>query len=131
MVRQRGKARFTRALATLVGLGCATVVVADVVVLKEGSRIHGTVERLANGKLLIKTDFAGALEIDAALVETIETDRPLVVGLESRATELQAPEVLHVPQSWRRTGIQPRGRFLLFVLFCQARTEPADSRCRF
>jgi putative salt-induced outer membrane protein YdiY len=56
---------------------------ADIVELKDGSRLLGTVERWGDGKLILATQFAGTLEIDAALVVTIQTDQPVNVGIDT------------------------------------------------
>ncbi len=51
--------------------------IADVVILKDGSRIVGEVRRLADGKLLVATDFAGALRIDVDKIAGVATDGPV------------------------------------------------------
>ncbi len=56
---------------------------ADVVTTSDGSRIVGTVERIADGKLVIQTEIAGRLEIDASKVTGISTDRPVNVAVSS------------------------------------------------
>lgn len=56
---------------------------ADVVVLTDGSRLLGTVERMGGGKLILATQFAGTIEIDSAMVTSIETDEPVNVGMAS------------------------------------------------
>jgi putative salt-induced outer membrane protein YdiY len=56
---------------------------ADVVTLTDGSRIIGVVERLAEGKLILVTEFAGTLEIDASKVVAIETDQTVNVAMAS------------------------------------------------
>jgi putative salt-induced outer membrane protein YdiY len=53
---------------------------ADVVTLADGSRLVGTIERMADGKLILVTEYAGTLEIDASKIVTIETDQPVNVG---------------------------------------------------
>ncbi len=65
------------ALATMM---CASVR-ADEVVLKNGDRITGTVEALTDGKLSIKTEYAGVVKIDWAQVETFSTDEPIYVTI--------------------------------------------------
>jgi hypothetical protein len=68
-------------MAVLVALAvCAS---ADVVTLTDGSRVLGTVQRLQDGKLIMETQFAGTLEIDASLIETIATDAPVNVGVDT------------------------------------------------
>lgn len=54
---------------------------ADVVTLSDGSRLIGTVERLADGKIVLVTKFAGTLEIDATQITSIETEQKVNVGM--------------------------------------------------
>ena len=68
-----------------IGIGLALVMAvraeADVVTTSDGSRIVGTVERVADGKLVILTRIAGRLEIDVSKVTGISTDRAFHVAL--------------------------------------------------
>ncbi len=41
---------------------------ADIVLTNDGSRIVGTIKRIVAGKLILVTDIAGTLEIDASKV---------------------------------------------------------------
>ena len=56
---------------------------ADYVETADGSRIVGTVMRLAEGKLVIATEFAGELTIEVAQVVTVATDGAFSVELAS------------------------------------------------
>ena len=56
---------------------------ADVVTLVDGSRMVGVIESLAGGKLLLKTEYAGTIELDAAQLATIETESTVNVALTS------------------------------------------------
>ena len=47
---------------------------ADVVLTNDGSRIVGRIERIVAGKLIIVTDIAGTLEIDASKVISLSTE---------------------------------------------------------
>ena len=71
--------------ATAVGLALLTAAsaVADVVTTSDGSSIVGKVEQIADGTLVILTEIAGRLEIDASKVTGISTDRPVHVTVES------------------------------------------------
>jgi putative salt-induced outer membrane protein YdiY len=60
-----------------------SVALADVVTLSDGSRIVGTVGRTENAKLKVETQFAGTLEIDATKIVSVQTDKPVNVGLKS------------------------------------------------
>ena len=64
--------------ATLVAF-VAMPAIADEVILKNGDRITGTLVELAGGKLSIKTEYAGTVEIDWAQVDTFSTDAPVYV----------------------------------------------------
>ena len=54
---------------------------ADEVVLKNGDRITGEVVELVDGKLSIKTDYAGVVRINWSEVETFSTDEPIFVTI--------------------------------------------------
>ena len=53
----------------------------DVIVLKNGSKILGTVTSARDGTIVVKTDFAGNISIDAAEVESVMTFGSLVVQM--------------------------------------------------
>ena len=57
------------------------VVPLDEVVLKNGSRILGTVTSARDGLIVIETDFAGTLSIDLETVDVLRTQGSLVVQL--------------------------------------------------
>lgn len=54
-----------------------------VVITTDGSRLVGTIERLADSKLIIVTEIAGRLEIDATKVVAISSDEPVTVEFAS------------------------------------------------
>ncbi len=58
-------------------------VLADEVLLTDGSKIICEVQTLTEGKLHVTTDFAGEIVIDVSKVQGITTDKPLSVELES------------------------------------------------
>ena len=51
-----------------------------VIELDNGSKIIGKIEKIYDGKVHIKTDFAGTLEIDLARVANMVSDEPLFVA---------------------------------------------------
>ena len=57
----------------------AGTVLADKVVLDNGDTLTGTVVKLEGGKLTLKTEYAGPIEIEAAKVKSIVTDQPVEV----------------------------------------------------
>ena len=81
MIHLSMRRRAFRAIALLwVGLA-ACPALADDVYLESGSKLAGTIQRLHEGRLVIDTDFADALEIDATKIAGIDTDRELAVTL--------------------------------------------------
>ncbi len=56
-----------------------TAVGADMVKLANGDVISGTVKKLAEGKLLIKTEYAGELSIDSSHIVAVETKEQFTV----------------------------------------------------
>jgi putative salt-induced outer membrane protein YdiY len=68
--------------ATVAAVTCVSALhAADEVWLTDGSRLVGTLVSAQGGKLTLKTDFAGDLNVDAAKVKGIRTDGKRVVGL--------------------------------------------------
>ena len=61
------------ATAAALALLAAAAALGGVVTTSDGSRIVGTVEQVADGKLVVLTEIAGRLEIDASKVTGIST----------------------------------------------------------
>jgi len=57
--------------------------IADKVILENGDTLTGTIEKMAEGKLTFKTDYAGIIEIQMAKVKQIITDKPIALHLTS------------------------------------------------
>lgn len=53
----------------------------DVVMLKNGSKILGTVTSARDGVIVVETDFAGSISIDTAEVDSLHTQGSLVVQM--------------------------------------------------
>jgi putative salt-induced outer membrane protein YdiY len=66
--------------------GLASVTLADQVLMQDGSVLNGTVERVANGVVLLKTEFAGDLRLDVAKVKGISTDKAMSVQTKAGQT---------------------------------------------
>src|SRR5690554_6375948 len=60
---------------------------ADTVWLKNGDRMTGDILLLDNGKLLLKTNYAGTITLKIKKIATLETDQPLLVKLDTFTTE--------------------------------------------
>jgi putative salt-induced outer membrane protein YdiY len=54
---------------------------ADQITLTDGSRIVGTIDRLAASTLVITTRFAGPLTVDTSQLQGLSSDRPLIITL--------------------------------------------------
>jgi putative salt-induced outer membrane protein YdiY len=54
---------------------------ADIVVFKNGDRLSGKIETVADGKLTLSTESAGMVTIDMAHVDTFSTDAPIKLQL--------------------------------------------------
>jgi len=71
-------------------------VLADTVWLKNGDRLSGKIKVFDGGKLLIQTDYGGAINIDWKQVKTLESDQELLVKQDAytgeKAKSLQAAD---------------------------------------
>src|SRR5512135_81350 len=75
-------ARKLRSMALLTALPLALfakATFADKIVLENGDTLSGTVVKLQGGKLTLKTDYAGSIEIESGKVKSIVTDEPVEV----------------------------------------------------
>lgn len=86
----------SRPLLCFVVMCLAAPVFADTVWLKNGDRLSGKIKVFDGGKLLIQTDYAGAVPIDWKQVKTLESDQELMVKQDTwtgeKAKSLQAAE---------------------------------------
>lgn len=72
-------ATFSLTAAFLVGADA----VADSLITTDGSKLVGKIEQWSSGKVIILTDIAGKLEIDAAKVASLSVDEPITIELAS------------------------------------------------
>jgi putative salt-induced outer membrane protein YdiY len=56
---------------------------ADQIVLINGDSLSGTIEKVVGGKLTLKTDYSGPIEIDISKIKEIATSAPVEVHLEN------------------------------------------------
>jgi putative salt-induced outer membrane protein YdiY len=56
---------------------------ADKIILENGDTITGTIEKMTDGKITFKTDYAGTIEVQMGKVKQIITDSPVAVRLTS------------------------------------------------
>lgn len=70
---------FPRTLLCLAIASGSSAALADTVWLKNGDRLTGTIKLFDGGKLLLQTDYGGAITLDWNKVATLESDRELLV----------------------------------------------------
>jgi hypothetical protein len=69
----------SRSLLCLAVLGASTPLLADTVWLKNGDKLSGKITLFDGGKLLLQTEYAGAVTIDWKQVKTLDSDQELLV----------------------------------------------------
>jgi putative salt-induced outer membrane protein len=67
-------------------LGLCSPLLADQVVLKNGDRLTGAIEKSDDKSLVMKTEFAGEVTIEWAAIQDIKSEQPLHVGLKEGKT---------------------------------------------
>ncbi|SDT96184.1 DUF481 domain-containing protein [Halopseudomonas salegens] len=82
-----------RAVCLSLLLCCAPLSVADTVWLDNGDRISGSIDWIEGGKLLVRTEFAGAITVDLEQVVTLEADGPLLVRRVGQTDRVQGVKV--------------------------------------
>ena len=83
--------RLGKAAAILMACGLCAVT-ADQVKLTDGSVLNGSVEQVFEGKVKVKTDFAGELTIDQAKIASITTDADVNVATADGKTQSKLSE---------------------------------------
>jgi len=86
----------SRTLLCLAVCSASSPLLADTVWLKNGDKLSGKISLFDGGKLLIQTEYAGAVPIDWKQVKTLESDQELLVKQDAyngeKAKSLQAAE---------------------------------------
>lgn len=87
---------FSRTLLCLALSVAATSALADTVWLKNGDRLTGKIKFYDGGKLLLATDYGGAIALDWSKIATLESDQELLIKENAiageRAKSLQPAE---------------------------------------
>ncbi|MGG5872883.1 DUF481 domain-containing protein [Pseudomonas peli] len=87
---------FSRTLLCLALSVAATSTLADTVWLKNGDRLTGKIKFYDGGKLLLETDYGGAIALDWSKIATLESDQELLIKenaiVGERAKALQPAE---------------------------------------
>ncbi|HBM82126.1 MAG TPA: DUF481 domain-containing protein, partial [Halieaceae bacterium] len=69
------------AVALAAGVLAGSAIAADEIVLKNGSRILGTVTGVRDGVVTVDTEFAGTLKVKQDQVESLSSGEPIVLKL--------------------------------------------------
>ncbi|MNF32781.1 hypothetical protein D3C84_135790 [compost metagenome] len=77
----------SRSLLCLAVLGASSPLLADTVWLKNGDKLSGKITLFDGGKLLIQTEYAGAVTIDWKQVKTLDSDQELLVKQDAYSGE--------------------------------------------
>jgi len=85
----------------------ASVALGDQIFLKDGSVIVGQLQTVANGKITIKTDFAGDLTIESEKVQGITTDNPF--SIELKTGDRTAGKLGYTPQGSQKIASETLG----------------------
>lgn len=81
-LRSRGLTALLRVVLIALGFALAAVpALADVVHLKNGDRLSGTLDGISGKRLILLTDYAGKLTLTLDSVLTVETDEPFNLKL--------------------------------------------------
>ncbi|WP_147464628.1 DUF481 domain-containing protein, partial [Pseudomonas cannabina] len=78
----------SRTLLCLAITAVSTPLLADTVWLKNGDRLTGTIKVFDGGKLLLQTEYGGAIALDWKQVKTLKSDQPLLVKQDEHTGEV-------------------------------------------
>ncbi|MCJ2372406.1 DUF481 domain-containing protein [Pseudomonas sp. RGM 3321] len=78
----------SRTLLCLAITTVSTPLLADTVWLKNGDRLTGTIKVFDGGKLLLQTEYGGAIPLDWKQVKTLQSDQPLLVKQDEHTGEV-------------------------------------------
>lgn len=98
-------------LVVTIAIGAANQLDAATVVLSNGDRLTGEISGLDKGKLALKTDYAGTVEIDWAMVRELDTDQQFEILTQSgrlyTGTLRRSPDSVEVVTDAERESIPP------------------------
>ncbi|EPM71250.1 hypothetical protein A584_09906 [Pseudomonas syringae pv. theae ICMP 3923] len=77
-----------RTLLCLAITAVSTPLLADTVWLKNGDRLTGTIKVFDGGKLLLQTEYGGAIALDWKQVKTLKSDQPLLIKQDEHTGEV-------------------------------------------
>jgi hypothetical protein len=95
----------------LVALGFANQLYPATVVLSNGDRLTGKISKLEKGKLAVKTDYAGTVQIDWAMVRAFDTDQQFEIltlsGRRYKGMLRRSADALEIITDAERASIPP------------------------
>jgi len=89
------------------GLLCSSSLMADEVLLTNGSRLIGQVRKLADEKIIVDTEFAGQIKIDISTIRGITTNTP--VSIELQSGDRTIGKLLYSPEGGQKITTTPLG----------------------
>ena len=69
-------------LAAVIVLFSSQWLFASQIVMQNGDKLSGTIEKSDEKTLVIKTDYAGEVSVDLKAIQSIDSDKPLHVSLQ-------------------------------------------------
>jgi len=96
------------------------VCVADTVLFTTGEKFVGQLVRIEEGKLVFKSAIAGETTVDLKKVISIDTDRPVAVGLDN-GTILQGTRILFQPDGPVPDAASPSAPVIISTRIARAR----------
>jgi len=102
---------FRLSFVLLLAIGGANQLHSATVVLSNGDRLTGEISTLNKGKLALKTDYAGTVQIDWAMVLELDTDQKFEIltqsGRRFTGTLRRSPDGVEVVTDAERESIPP------------------------
>ncbi len=102
---------FRLSFVLLLAIGGANQLHSATVVLSNGDRLTGEISTLNKGKLALKTDYAGTVQIDWAMVSELDTDQKFEIltqsGRRFTGTLRRSPDGVEVVTDAERESIPP------------------------
>ncbi len=65
---------------------CSQLLFASQIVMQNGDKLSGTIEKSDDKELVIKTDYAGEVTVQLSAIQTIDSDKPMHVALQNGQT---------------------------------------------
>jgi ribosome maturation factor RimP len=103
------KKRYLLYVICIFFFACCRVAAADQITLENGDVLTGTIEKAMSGKLTLKTEYAGSVEIDVTKIRKISSTSPVEIHLQNgeilkgQIRAMEDSKVLIEPSDQRET----------------------------